>query len=268
MARRGLDLFPNGLSGRTLQVWRRNLDVYWRTWHINFLPPILEPIFYLVAFGAGLGALVHTVRYAGLSLTYVAFIAPGLIAITIMFNSFFENTYASFVRMYYQKTYDALLATPLVLEEVIVGEIIWGATKSVLAAALMLAVVSLFGVLSWPASAAVLPLAALGGLAFGSSAMCFTAIVPSIEVFNLPIFLFITPMFLFSGTFFPLDALPVWAQHVAQALPLTHLVILVRSAALNHFQPAQALLSLAYLAAFASLTFPLAIILMRRRLVK
>jgi lipooligosaccharide transport system permease protein len=261
-------LFPNGLSARTLQVWRRNWDVYEKTWQINFLPPILEPIFYLLAFGAGLGTLVHVVHYAGLSLNYVTFIAPGLISIAVMYNSFFENTYSSFVRMYYQKTYDALLATPLVLEEVIVGELLWGTTKALLAAGIMLGVVAFFGVLSWPHSLLILPLAVLGGAAFAAAAMCFTAIVPRIEVFNLPIFLFITPMFLFSGTFFPLEALPPWAQHLAQALPLTHLVTLVRSAALAHFEAAQTLWGLAYLVVFTLLAFPLAIILMRRRLVR
>ncbi len=263
-----LAIFPNGLSRRTWQVWRRNWDVYVKTWQINFLPPILEPVFYLLAFGAGLGSLVRIVRYQGLSLSYVAFIAPGLIAITVMYNSFFENTYTSFVRMYYQKTYDALLATPLVLEELIVGEMLWGTTRAVMSAALMLAVVAAFRVLAWPQAALILPLAVLGGAAFAAAAMCFTAIVPRIEVFNLPIFLFITPMFLFSGTFFPLEALPPWAQGLAQALPLTHLVVLVRAAALGRFPPAQTAASLAYLAAFTLLTFPLAIVLMRRRLVK
>jgi lipooligosaccharide transport system permease protein len=261
-------LFPNGLSARTLQVWRRNWDVYQKTWQINFLPPILEPVFYLLAFGAGLGTLVGTVHYAGLSLSYVAFIAPGLISVAIMYNSFFENTFSSFVRMYYQHTYDALLATPLVVEEVIAGEMFWGATKAVMAAALMLAVVAFFGVLSWPSSLFILPLALLGGAAFGAVAMCFTAIVPRIEVFNLPVFLFITPMFLFSGTFFPLDALPAWAHGLALLLPLTHLVILVRAAALDHALPGQILWGLVYLCGFTLITFPLAIVLMRRRLVK
>jgi len=261
-------LFPNGLSVRAYKVWRRNWDVYQTTWQINFLPPILEPVFYLLAFGAGLGTLVRVVHFQGAALSYVAFIAPGLIAITIMQNAFFENTYSSFVRMYYQKTYDALLVTPLVLEEIIVGEMLWGATKSLLAGGLMLGVVAAFGVLSWPDSAAILPLSLLGGAAFGASAMCFTAIIPRIEVFNLPIFLFVTPMFLFSGTFFPLDALPQWAQWLALALPLTHLTNLVRAASLSHWDLVQTVVGVAYLVVFTTVCFPLAIVLMRRRLVK
>ena len=163
-------------------------------------------------------------------LSYIVFIAPALLAITIMYNAFFENTYASFVRMYYQKTFDAMMATPLSLEDIIAGEIVWGATKSVIAAAIMLVVISFFGLVSFPVTALlVLPLSFLGGLVFGTAGMVFTGLVPSIDMFNLPIFLFITPMFLFSGTFFPSSTLPGWAQSFSFGLPLTHLVNLCRS---------------------------------------
>ncbi|MEJ2364439.1 MAG: ABC transporter permease, partial [Deltaproteobacteria bacterium] len=196
----------------------------------------------------------------------VAYIAPALIAINIMHNSFFENTFASFVRMYYQKTFDAIMATPLNLDEIITGEIVWGAVKSIIATILMVAVISFFRLLVYPQTLLIIPLAFLGGLAFGSVAMCFTALVPQIEVFNFPIFLFITPMFLFSGTFFPLETLPRWAQLLAQVLPLTHLVVLVRALAIGKLQ-AQLLSSLLYLLLFSAAAFILAIVLMRRRLI-
>jgi len=136
------------------------------------------------------------VQYGGTEVSYIAFIAPALIAVSIMYNAFFENTYTSFVRMYYQKTFDAMLATPLSLDEVITGEIVWGATRAVFAATIMLAILSLFGLIRWPEGLLILPLALLGGLAFGSVGMVFTGIVPSIDTFNLPVFLLITPMFL------------------------------------------------------------------------
>ena len=199
-------------------------------------------------------------------MSYVAYIAPALIAINIMNNSFFENTFASFVRMYYQKTFDAIMATPLNLDEIVTGEIVWGAVKSIIATILMVTVISLFRLLVYPQTLLIIPLAFLGGLAFGSVAMCFTALVPQIEVFNFPIFLFITPMFLFSGTFFPLETLPRWAQVLAQVLPLTHLVALVRALAMGKLQ-GQLLLSLLYLLLFSAATFTLAIVLMRRRLI-
>jgi lipooligosaccharide transport system permease protein len=254
------------ISPRFFRILQRNGQVLRRTWKVNFLPPILEPVLYLLAFGAGLGLLVGDISYGGEPVSYVAYIAPALIAINIMYNGFFENTYASFVRMYYQKTYDAIMATPLNLDEIVTGEIVWGAVKSLIATILMVAVISFFRLLVYPQAILIVPLAFLGGLAFGSLAMCFTAVVPQIEVFNFPIFLFITPMFLFSGTFFPLETLPHWAQILAQVLPLTHLVTIVRALAMGKLQT-QLLLSLLYLVTFSALTFVLAILLMRRRLI-
>lgn len=255
------------LSSRFLRVWQRNLRVYRKTWKISFVPPLLEPLFYLVAFGVGLGGLVGALKYDGTSTGYTAYIAPALIAISIMQSAFFETTFASFVRMYYQKTFDAMLATPLTIEEVITGEILWGATKSVIGTALMMVVISLFGLLHYPHALLLLPAAFLGGLAFACVGMVFTAIVPTIETFNLPIFLFITPMFLFSGTFFPLDNLPGWAQLFAKALPLTHLVELCRSLALGRFSAAT-LVAVGYLVIWSVILFPLALMGMRRRLVR
>lgn len=162
----------------------------------------------MLAFGVGLSALVGDIQYKGNEISYVRFIAPALIAINIMYNAFFENTYGSFVRMYYQKTFDAMMATPLSVEEIITGEIIWGATKSVIATAIMMAVISLFGLIRYPQGLLIIPLALLGGIAFGSVGMFITGITTHIELFNLPIFLFITPMFLFSGTFFRLKIFP------------------------------------------------------------
>lgn len=255
------------ISHRFLRVWQRNWIVYRRTWKISFVPPLLEPLFYLLAFGVGLSSLVGRVAYAGREISYLSFIAPALLAINIMNTTFFENTYASFVRMYYQKTFDAMLATPLTLPEIIAGEIVWGATKSLIGTLLMLAVISAFGLVRYPQALLLLPLALLGGVAFGAMAMLFTAIVPNIETFNLPVFLFITPMFLFSGTFFPVANLPGWAQKVALCLPLTHLVTLVRSFCLGNPQAARGW-ALAYLALCCLVFFPLAILAMERRLIK
>jgi lipooligosaccharide transport system permease protein len=255
------------ISRRFIRVWQRNFTVYRKTWKISFIPPLLEPVLYLAAFGVGLSALVGKIRSMGGEVTYTQFIAPALIAITIMYGAFFENTYASFVRMYYQKTFDAMLATPLRIEEIITGEIVWGATKSVIAAAIMMAVISLFGLIHYPGGLLLLPLAFLAGLAFGSLGMFFTALTPSIELFNLPVFLVITPMFLFGGTFFPLENLPGWARTLAMIFPLTHLVSMARAAAFGRVEPSM-LAGAAYLLVFALVFFPLALFLMRRRLIK
>jgi lipooligosaccharide transport system permease protein len=258
---------PRTITWRFIRVWQRNWDVYIKTWKINFLPPILEPIFYLLAFGAGLGYLVGRLNFAGRLISYVAFIAPGLLAINIMQNAFFETTYASYVRMYYQKTFDAIMATPLTAEEVILGEIIWGTSRSLMATILMMIILSFFGLLAYPWSLGILLVSLIGGLAFAATGMCFTALMPNIEAFNFPVFLLITPMFLFSGTFFPLDQLPFWAKILALIFPLTHVVELTRALALNVLSP-QLLWSLLYLLVFCLITLPLAIRLMVRRLIQ
>ena len=256
------------ITRRFLRVWQRNFTVYRRTWHINFLPPLLEPVLYVAAFGIGFKTLVPAVHVHGLSVSYVAFIAPALIAVGIMYNAFFETTYSSFVRMYYQKTFDAIMSAPVSLEEVITGEIVWGATKSLFAAVTMLVVLTLCGLVRYPQGLLVLPLAFLGGLGFAAIGMFFTGVVKSIELFNLPTFLFITPMFLFSGTFFPLDQLPGWAQGVAGVFPLTHVTALARDATFGTMTWRGSAASWGYLVAFAVLWFPVALHAMRRRLVR
>lgn len=253
------------VSYRSWKVWRRNVDVLLETWYLNLLPPLLEPVFYFLAFGFGIGQMVDRVSYRGQEFAYVAFMAPGVVAVAIMFWAFFETTYPTFVRLYFQKTFDALLATPLLVEDVIVGEILWGATKSVMASALMMGVLTAFGYASWPGTAWVLPISALGGVLFASVGIFATAISPKIDLFNLPIFLFIFPMFLFAGTFFPLDLLPGWAVAVANVLPLTHVAVLVRAACLglplDDFP-----LSWAYLLLVTPSLFVLALYAMKRRL--
>ncbi len=135
----------SNISWRSLALWKRNRDVFLTTWKTNFLPPFLEPILYLVAMGLGFGALIQAdIEYGGKSLEYIKFLAPGLVAISIMYGAFFECTYSSFVRMYYQKTFDAILATPLSLEDIITGEILWGATKSFINATIVLGVIAAF----------------------------------------------------------------------------------------------------------------------------
>ncbi|MEW6169978.1 MAG: ABC transporter permease [Candidatus Omnitrophota bacterium] len=255
------------ISWRSWRVWQRNFDVYKATWKVNFIPPLLEPLLYLIAFGIGLGNLVPDVVYEGVKISYLKFIAPGLVATTIMNHGFFETTYASFVRMYFQKTYDAILSTPLMLEDVIFGEIIWGATKALMAGAIMLAIAFIWGLVSWQAGLIMLPIAFLTGLTFSSLGMCFTAIVKNIEMFNFPVFLFITPMFLFSGVFFPISSLPLWARYIAQALPLTFLVSVVRNISLGRFHQIQ-MLELVWLSSLALICTYLSLGLMKKRILK
>src|SRR5208283_637283 len=167
------------LTYRVWKVWRRNFDVFTKTIKVNFLPSLLEPILYLLAFGFGLGGLIPSVQ----GQPYIDFIAPALVAISIMNGAFFECTFASFVRMYFQKTFDAIVATPVSVEEVVAGELLWGATRSTINSSIVLAVVAAFGLVSTPLALLMVPLAFFGGLMFGSIAMCFTAAAPNIDFF-------------------------------------------------------------------------------------
>ncbi len=245
------------------KVWRRNWDVFFKTYRVNFLPPFIEPVLYLLAIGYGLGMFVGEIE----GIPYVLYIAPALLAISMMNSSFFECTYSSFVRMYYQKMFDAMVSTPLSIEDVIAGELLWGATRSFIYATAMLVVLVAFGVVSLPTSLLVIPFSFLAGLLFAGIAMCFTAITPGIDTLNYPAFLFITPMFLFSGTFFPLEVLPQTVQVIAVTLlPLTQLVIITRSLTLSSLSPLF-LYSLLWIIMVTALCFILSLRLMRRRLI-
>lgn len=265
------NIFPK-LTYRVWRVWRRNLDVFIKTIFVNFLPSLLEPILYLTAFGLGLGALIGGGLIPGYT-SYIQYIAPGLIAIAIMYGSFFECTYASFVRMYFQKTFDAIIATPINLEEVIAGELLWGATRATINSSIVLCVVAAFGLISSPLFILVPVLAFFGGLLFASLGMCFTALAPNIDFFNFPAFLFLTPMFLLSGTFFPI---PDPIQGIAMGvLPLTHIVNLLRGFLIGQFPHIAGLpselvmiLSVAWIAIAVVVFFLLSIRLMKRRLIQ
>ena len=180
---------------------------------------------YLFAIEMGIGIYIEEVD----DVPYVNFIAPAILAISVMNSEFFECTYGSYVRMYYQKSFDAMIATPLSIEDVIASELLWEATRSVMYVAIMLPVLLAFEVISLLLSLLALPFAFLDGLMFARIGMCITAITPSIDSLNYPMFLFITPMMLFSGTFFPLALLPAAFQYIAVAvLPLTHIVAIMR----------------------------------------
>ncbi len=256
---RFLDVTPAGVAA----MFSRNRDVFLKTWKVNFIPPILEPLLYLLAIGYGLGTLVGTVE----DMPYVEFFAPAIITITMMMTAFFETTYSSYVRMYYQKTWDAVGATPLTLDDVLVGELLWAATRATMSATLMTLVVAAFGLLSWPSALFIVPLAFTVGLMFVGLGLIATAKVPAIDNFSYAFYLFITPQFLFSGTFFPLHQLPPFLEHAALILPLTNAVLLVRAAA--HGEPSGLeAFAIGYLAVAAVAFSLIAITLMKKRLIQ
>ncbi len=257
------------VSYRAWKVWMRNRDVYMQTYKSNLVPPLLEPILFLAALGFTLGRFVQLGAYS----SYAAFIAPAIVATAVMNVSMFECMFASFVRMYYQRTFEAIIATPLSVEDVIAGEILWGATKALIFASIMYGVILLMQLVTGitlvtsPLSILIIPFSFLAGLILSGIAMCFTARTGQIDGFNFPIFLFITPMFLFTGTFFQLSALPWPVQDLALAiLPLTHIVIIMRELMLGTIAM-DALWSLLWIIPVTILVWTLSINMMKKRLI-
>jgi lipooligosaccharide transport system permease protein len=251
------------ISKRVWTVWARDKDVFMKTYKTNFIPPFLEPVLFLLALGYGLGFFIKEMD----GVSYAAFIAPSLISIAIMSAASFECTYATYVRMRYQKTFDAITVTPVSTDEVIIGELLWGATKSFINGSIVLVVVTLLDLAKMPYALIILPLSFGGGLLFAAIAMCFTAIVPNIDSFNYYFYLLWTPMFLVCGTFFPIENLPSQIQMLAFFLPLTHLVNIARDSTLFRFE-IDTSISLCWLVIAILIFFILAVILMRRKLIK
>jgi len=252
------------LSYRLWKVWTRDRDVFMKTIKTDLLIPLVEPLLYLAAMGFGLGLFIQEIN----GISYVQFIAPGMVSISMMYASFSECTYSSYVRMYYNKTYDSIVATPVSLDEVVAGEVLWGATKGLINGSIVLAVIAVLGLVNGPLFLLVIPFSFLVGLLFASLAMCCTAVAPSIDAFNYPQFLFIMPMFLFSGTYFPITILPRPVQLITQLLlPLTHTVNITRGLTIERLDPSM-LLSLLWLVAVAVVLFILSINLMIKRLIR
>jgi len=210
-----------------LAVWKRNAAMYARTWKSNLLPNFFEPIFYLVSVGIGVGAYVQTMG----GLRYVEFLAPGLVCVAAMNGASFEATYNFYIRLSFEKAYDAMLTTPIESDDVLLGETAWAVTRAMIYGTCFFAIVALAGLAPMPGALAVVPVIALTGLLFAALGFAFCVRAPGIEMFSYYFTMFLTPLFLFSDVFFPLSErlTPLW-QWVAEILPLVHPVRLARAA--------------------------------------
>jgi lipooligosaccharide transport system permease protein len=246
-----------------LSVWKRNFALYRRTWKLNLLPNFFEPILYLVSMGIGVGAYIQ--EMGGMS--YIAFLAPGLVAVAAMNGASFEVTYNAFVRMNFEKTYESMLTTPVQPEDVLAGEILWAVSRATLYGGCFLFVVVCFGLAPpWRAILA-LPIVPLTGLLFAAIGIAFSLRIPSIDLFSFYFTLFLMPLFLFSDVFFPLQERlsGVWL-YVAELLPLLHPVRLMRTAI--HGSPSLVVLwDLAYVLGLSALLLRVAARVTRQRLV-
>jgi lipooligosaccharide transport system permease protein len=247
---------------RAFRVWQRNFTVYTKLYKSSMALNFVEPIFFLIALGFGLGAFVKEIN----GVPYIKFIAPGIIASSSMFATTSECTYGTYVRMTYQKTFDAILATPVNIDDLVAGELMWGATKSILYGTIIMVVMSIFGLIDSPSIILAVPLLFISGLIFAAIAVIVTAIVPGIDSFSYFFTIVITPMFLFSGIFFPLDNLPPIVSKIAFFLPLYHLVNICRSfsSGLLHI----AIWDIVWIFAVTALLMPYPFRLMRKRIIK
>jgi lipooligosaccharide transport system permease protein len=214
------------LEWQSRAVVLRHLRVYLHNWHTAFLPPVFEPVTMLLAFGLGLGGYVANLDWQGRPVDYLTYVAPGLLAYAAFMTAVFQALYAAFIRMRYQRTWEGQLTTQVELRHVVWGEVLWAAllaTIYVLIVASVLALFALAGLvelrLAWLPLA--LPIAFLGGCGFAAFGLCFTALVPTIDHMNLPVFLVVIPMGLLSGTYFPVTH-PL-LQALSAANPLYHL---------------------------------------------
>ncbi|HEV8344880.1 MAG TPA: ABC transporter permease [Candidatus Binatia bacterium] len=210
-----------------LAVWQRNAAMYRRTWKLNILPNFFEPVFYLVSIGVGVGAYVS--EMGGTS--YIGFLAPGLVCVAAMNGASFEVTYNIYVRLVYEKAYDAMLTTPIQPDDVLGGEILWAVTRASIYGGCFFIVLALLNLAPLPTALFVLPIIPLAGLLFAAIGIVFTLRIPNIELFSFYFTLFLTPLFLFSDIFFPLEErLSQGWLWVAELLPLLHPVRLARAA--------------------------------------
>ncbi len=221
-------------------VWKRYHSAFIKSLVYYLLTTFLEPIFYLLSFGIGLGAIVGNITTQGVHLTYRSFVFSGIIAQTVLFQGFFEGSFGAFVRMYYQKIFQAIAITPITLSEVLWGELLWDASKATVAAE----VVGLIGVATGDfhplCLLTLLPVCFLSAFLFSAMGLAAAGFSRTIDELSYPQYLLIFPMFLFCGVFYPIESLPSAIQKIAWFFPLTSVNAIVRSLALDLPLQAQA----------------------------
>ncbi len=245
-------------------VWQRNFLVWKKLAAPSILGNLADPLLYMLGLGYGLGQFLGKVE----GVPYLHFLAAGSLAYSVMNSATFETLYSAFSRMHVQKTWDAILNTPLSLTDVLVGEWLWAATKSLLSGLAILAVIWGLGLYAdFALTLWLLPVIVLTGLCFAGLGLMVNSVAPNYDFFMYYFSLAITPMVLLSGVFYPTDALPDWLAGLATALPLTHAIDLARPLILGQL-PTLPLLHGAVLLAYGGAGFAAGLALTRRRLLR
>lgn len=257
-----LDLSVPRLKSRSISVWRRNVLVWRKLIGPSLMMNFGEPLVYLLGLGYGLGLFIG--KMAGMD--YLTFLASGIIASSAMTTATFEGMYSVYTRMVPQRTYDAMLATPTEVDDILAGEMLWCATKSLINGVAILTVAAILGAVTDWSAILVLPVVFLIGLCFAGPAMVMTSVSRGYDFFAYYFTLVITPMFMLCGVFYPTNALPELLQWFVQILPLTHAVALARPLVVGQ-PPTDVVLHISVLLAYAVIGYYIAVILTRRRLV-
>ncbi|MEO7008997.1 MAG: ABC transporter permease [Caldimonas sp.] len=248
------------ITARFWPVVMRN----WLVWKKLALPSIVgniaEPLITLVAFGYGVGALVGQIG----DRPYIEFLASGSVTASAALAATFEALYSAYSRMAVQKTWDSILNAPIALDDIVFAEMLWAAMKALFSVGAILVVIFLLGISRAPAMLLAVPVLGLVGITFASIALVFNALAKGYDFFTYYFTLVITPMTFLSGVYFPVAQMPGWLQSVAQVLPMTAAVDLVRPLVLGE-APAEVLRPLLVLVAYASGGYYLALVLTRRR---
>lgn len=209
-------------------VWMRYFEIFRRNLVFSVVTTLVEPLLFLGSFGFGVGSMVPDLQFPGLTLTYRQFVLVGIVAQSVLFQAFFESAYGSFVRMHYQRIFQAIAMTPITLGEVLWGEILWDTARASFAALCVLAIGVALGDFSAGSAVLAVPFVLLGSLLFSGFGLLASSLARTIDDLQYAQYLAVFPMFLFSGVFFPLTSLPVPFQWAAWIFPLTPLLDVLR----------------------------------------
>jgi lipooligosaccharide transport system permease protein len=265
---------PGALTVAWERIWRarrlveRNIMVYRHQW-IIILSGVFEPIFYLLGIGLGLGGIIREVPLPnGEVVAYAAYVAPALVATAAMNGAVFETIFNVFFKLNYAKTYDGVLATPMGITEIAIGEMLWALMRAALYAVAMFVIMLVMGLILSPLGILMIPAALLVAAAFAAAGLAGTSFLRTVNDFDVPMGLIVMPMFLFSGTFFPIESvLPDWLVAVIQLTPLYHGISLIRGLSTGIVGIGQ-LGDLVYLLVFFAVCMWIAMRQMERKLIK
>ena len=254
---------------RAVRIVQRNAVVYRHVWLGSLFSSFLQPTLYLMALGFGVGSLIDPRRAAAIAggATYLQFLTPGLLAATCMQVASFESSWPVLGKIMWRRNYQAMLATPLAVNDLIVGELLWVAIRLTTVGTAFVLVAFAFGAMHITmATLVALSLAVLTGLAFSAPIVAYAATLKSGDDFNVLFRFIITPLFMFSGVFFPSDRLPAPLRWIAEVSPLYHGVQLVRGFALGQLDPRVAMMHLGFLLVLFTTGFLVARHTFRRKL--